>query len=64
MNQAPILQLRICLLRNLLRERGLVLEMYRQAPERIETLLLADTFAGLDTAERKPLRLTTADRLE
>jgi 3-oxoadipate enol-lactonase len=42
----------------------IALEMYRQAPERIEALLLADTFAGLDTPERKQLRLTTADRLE
>jgi len=42
----------------------IVLEMYRQAPGRIEALLLADTFAGLDTAERKQLRFTTADRLE
>lgn len=42
----------------------IVLEMYRQAPERIHALLLADTFAGLDTAERKQLRFTTADRLE
>jgi 3-oxoadipate enol-lactonase len=42
----------------------IVLEMYRQAPDRIETLLLADTFAGLDTAERKHWRFTTADRLE
>ncbi len=42
----------------------IVLEMYRQAPDRIERLLLADTFAGLDTAERKQLRLMTADRLE
>jgi 3-oxoadipate enol-lactonase len=42
----------------------IALEMYRQAPERIEALLLADTFAGLDTPERKQSRLTTADRLE
>jgi 3-oxoadipate enol-lactonase len=42
----------------------IVLEMYRQAPHRIETLLLADTFAGLDSAERKHWRVTTADRLE
>jgi len=42
----------------------IVLEMYRQAPERIEALLLADTFAGLDAPERKQLRLTIADRLE
>jgi pimeloyl-ACP methyl ester carboxylesterase len=42
----------------------IVLEMFRQAPDRIEALLLADTFAGLDTAERKQLRFTTADRME
>ncbi|MBI1740696.1 MAG: alpha/beta fold hydrolase [Acidobacteriales bacterium] len=42
----------------------IVLEMFRQAPDRIEALLLADTFAGLDSAERKQLRFTTADRLE
>jgi len=42
----------------------IALEMYRQARERIETFLLADTFAGLDTPERKQLRFTTADRLE
>jgi pimeloyl-ACP methyl ester carboxylesterase len=42
----------------------IVLELFRQAPERIEALLLADTFAGLDSAERKQLRFTIADRLE
>ena len=42
----------------------IVLEMVRQAPERIEALLLADTFAGLDTAEGKQLRFTIADRSE
>lgn len=42
----------------------IVLEMFRQAGDRIEALLLADTFAGLDTAERKQLRLKTADRFE
>ena len=42
----------------------IVLEMLRQAPDRIEALLLADTFAGLDSAERKQLRFTMADRLE
>lgn len=42
----------------------IVLEMFREAGDRIEALLLADTFAGLDTTERKQLRLTTADRLE
>lgn len=42
----------------------IVLDMYRQAPERIQALLLADTFATLDSAERKQWRFTTADRLE
>lgn len=42
----------------------IVLEMYRQAPDRIQALLLADTFAGLDSAERRQRRFTTADRLE
>lgn len=41
----------------------IVLEMYRQAPDRIQALLLADTFAGLDSAERKRWRFATADRL-
>jgi pimeloyl-ACP methyl ester carboxylesterase len=38
--------------------------MFSQARDRLEALLLADTFAGLDSAERRQLRLTTADRLE
>jgi 3-oxoadipate enol-lactonase len=42
----------------------IVLEMFRQAPDRIDALLLADTFAGLDSPQRKQLRFTTADRLE
>lgn len=42
----------------------IVLEMYRQAPDRIEALLLADTFSDLDTAERKQWRFTMADCLE
>lgn len=42
----------------------IVLEMYRQAPDRIQALLLADTFAGLDSAERKQWRFAAADRLE
>jgi pimeloyl-ACP methyl ester carboxylesterase len=41
----------------------IVLECYRQFRERIAALVLADTFAQLDTPERKQLRLTTADRL-
>lgn len=42
----------------------IVLEMLRQAPERIEALLLADTFSGLDSPERKQWRFDMADRLE
>ena len=42
----------------------IVLEMHRQAPDRIQRLLLADTFAGPDTPDIKRLRLATADRLE
>lgn len=42
----------------------IVFEMYRQAPDRIVALLLADTFAGVDSADRKQWRLATADRLE
>ena len=41
----------------------IALECYRQSRERIAALVLADTFAQLDTPERKQLRLTTADRL-
>lgn len=42
----------------------IVLETYRQAPERVEALLLADTFAGLDSPERKLQRFHIAERLE
>jgi len=42
----------------------IVLEMFRQAPDRIEALLLADTFSGLDSLERKQWRFTMADCLE
>ena len=42
----------------------IALEMFRQAPERIDALLLADTFAGLDSPERRQLRFASADRLE
>lgn len=42
----------------------IVLEMYRQAPDRIKALVLADTFAGLDSPERKQLRFAIADRLQ
>lgn len=42
----------------------IALEIYRQAAGRIEALLLADTFAGLDTPQRRQLRFTIADRLQ
>ena len=40
------------------------MEMYRQAPERIKSLIFADTFAGLDTPGVKQARYETAARLE
>jgi pimeloyl-ACP methyl ester carboxylesterase len=42
----------------------ITLETYRQAPERIRALVLADTFASLDTPEQKQTRLDTADRFD
>ncbi|HEU5474075.1 MAG TPA: alpha/beta fold hydrolase [Actinophytocola sp.] len=42
----------------------IVMDFYRQFPSRVRALVLADTFAGLDTPERRQLRLDTADRLE
>jgi pimeloyl-ACP methyl ester carboxylesterase len=42
----------------------IALETYRQAPERIRALVLADTFASLDTPEQKQTRLDTADRFD
>jgi len=42
----------------------IVLETYRQAPERIRAVALADTFASLDTPEQKQARLDTADRFD
>jgi pimeloyl-ACP methyl ester carboxylesterase len=41
----------------------IVLEFYRQFPQRIRALLLADTFAQLDTPDGRATRLTTAERL-
>jgi len=41
-----------------------IMEMFRQAPSRIKTLIFADTFAGLDTPEVKQGRYVTANRLE
>ena len=42
----------------------IIMEIFRQAPERIKTLIFADTFAGLDTPEAKQKRYEDADRLE
>ena len=42
----------------------IVMEMFRQAPSRIKTLIFADTFAGLDSPEGKQTRYNTANRLE
>jgi len=42
----------------------IALELFRQDPTRVAALVLADTFAGLDSEEARQLRFTTADRLE
>ncbi len=42
----------------------IALETWRQAPQRIRGLVLADTFASLDTPEQKQTRLATADRFD
>lgn len=52
-----------CVLGGLSMGGQIVLECYRLFPGRIAGLVLADTFAQLDTPERKQLRLDTADRL-
>jgi 3-oxoadipate enol-lactonase len=41
-----------------------IMEMVNQAPERVQSLIFADTFASLDTPEVKQGRYDTADRLE
>jgi len=41
----------------------IVMEFYRQFPERIDALILADTFAQLDTPQGRESRIKTADRL-
>ncbi|MEO6977973.1 MAG: alpha/beta hydrolase [Mucilaginibacter sp.] len=41
-----------------------IMEIFRQAPKRVKSLILADTFASLDTPEAKQARYDTADRLE
>lgn len=42
----------------------IVMELYRQAPQRIKSLILADTFASPDTPEVKQGRYDAATRLE
>ncbi len=42
----------------------LAMETYRQVPSRVKSLILADTFAGLDTPEGKKARNEGADRME
>ena len=42
----------------------IIMEIFRQAPERIKTLIFADTFASLDTPEVKKGRYDAAIRLE
>jgi 3-oxoadipate enol-lactonase len=41
-----------------------IMEIFRQSPGRVKTLIFADTFAGLDTPEVKQGRYDAADRLE
>jgi len=41
----------------------LAMEVYRQAPSRVKSLVLADTFAALDTPEAKKARNDGADRM-
>ena len=41
-----------------------IMEIFRQAPSRIKSLIFADTFASLDTPEVKQGRYDTAARLE
>ncbi|SHL78000.1 alpha/beta fold hydrolase [Streptomyces yunnanensis] len=52
-----------CVLGGLSMGGQIVMECYRQFPERIRGLLLADTFAAADTAEGRAVRLRTAERL-
>jgi len=42
----------------------IIMEIYRQAPSRVKSLILADTFASLDTPEAKQARDEGAKRLE
>ncbi|MFE7317929.1 alpha/beta fold hydrolase [Streptomyces sp. NPDC057555] len=52
-----------CVLGGLSMGGQIVMECYRQFPERIRALLLADTFAAADTDEGRAVRLRTAERL-
>ncbi|MFE7300701.1 alpha/beta fold hydrolase [Streptomyces sp. NPDC057579] len=52
-----------CVLGGLSMGGQIVMECYRQFPERIRALLLADTFAAADTEEGRAVRLRTAQRL-
>jgi 3-oxoadipate enol-lactonase len=42
----------------------IIMEIFRQAPDRIKSLIFADTFAGPDTPEAKNTRNEQANRLE
>ncbi len=42
----------------------IAMDVFRQAPERVKSMILADTFAGLDTPEAKKARNEGASRLE
>ncbi|HVW96979.1 MAG TPA: alpha/beta fold hydrolase [Mucilaginibacter sp.] len=42
----------------------IIMEIFRQAPGRIKSLVFADTFAGLDTPDAKRARYEAADKLE
>jgi len=41
-----------------------IMEIYRQAPARVKSLILADTFAGLDTPEARQIRYNGAAKME
>ena len=42
----------------------IIMEMFRQSPNRIKSLIFADTFAGLDTPEARQARNVAATKLE
>jgi len=42
----------------------IIMEIFRQAPDRVKSLIFADTFAGLDTPEAKQARNAAAIKLE